>query len=119
MSQGITMDRLRVMAMWVRVVATGAFTAAARDLHLRQLRVRHAAVPAVRCAAPADCRTGGGWASQGEAQPGLPLRRDPRGTSRHGSQRSWRQDGGSPRVIGRPAAIKERRTLSERLLRYE
>src|SRR5215510_14087781 len=40
---------------------------------LRQLRVRHAAVPAVRCAAAADCRPGGGWASPGKAKPGLPL----------------------------------------------
>src|SRR5438094_6418413 len=41
---------------------------------LRQFRIRHSAVPPVRCAAPEDCRTGGRRASQGEAKPGVPLR---------------------------------------------
>src|SRR3989442_5565708 len=44
---------------------------------LRQFRIRHSAVPPVRCAAPEDCRTGGRRASQGEAKPGVPLRGDP------------------------------------------
>ncbi len=59
-------------------------------------------LPAVRRAAPEDRRTVAAGTSQGEASPRVPLRGDPRGSSRHGSQRSWRQNGGRPRLIGDP-----------------
>jgi DNA-binding transcriptional LysR family regulator len=36
------MDRLRVMEMFVRVVETGSFAAAARDLHIGQPAVSKA-----------------------------------------------------------------------------
>ena len=42
MSHGIYMDRLRVMEMCVRVVETGPFAAAARDLHIGQPAVSKA-----------------------------------------------------------------------------
>lgn len=42
MSHGIYMDRLRVMEMFVRVVETGPFAAAARDLHIGQPAVSKA-----------------------------------------------------------------------------
>ena len=42
MSHGIHMDRRRVMEMLVRVVDTGSFAAAARDLHIGQPAVSKA-----------------------------------------------------------------------------
>jgi Bacterial regulatory helix-turn-helix protein, lysR family len=42
MSHGIHRDRLRVMEMCVRVVETGSFAAAARDLHIGQPAVSKA-----------------------------------------------------------------------------
>jgi Bacterial regulatory helix-turn-helix protein, lysR family len=42
MSHGIHRDRLRVMGMLVRVVETGPFAAAARDLHIGQPAVSKA-----------------------------------------------------------------------------
>ena len=44
-------------------------------------------------------RRGGGRPPQGEAVARVPLRGDPRGTSRHGGQRGRRQDGGGSRLI--------------------
>ena len=69
---------------------------------LRQLRVRHARLPAVRRAASGNRAASSGGQAQGEAVTRVSLRGDPRGASRHGGQRGRRENGGRPRLTLAP-----------------
>jgi len=53
---------------------------------LRQLRVRHTGFSPVRRAAPGNRAAGCGGQAQGQAEPRVRLRGDPRSTSRHGGR---------------------------------
>ena len=81
------------LAGWLgRARAHQGFQSAAANVErrlshfLRQLRVWHAGFPAVRRAAPGNRAAGRGRQAQGQAEPRVRLRGDPRSTSRHGGR---------------------------------